>query len=57
MATRRRRRVRRVVRRRLLGGASGWCVKSGKRTLSCHRLKRVAKKAARRSGGRVVKRG
>jgi len=34
---------------------SKWCVKAGKRTVSCHRLKRAAKKAATRHGGRVVK--
>ena len=33
-----------------------YCVKSGKRTMSCHRLKRAAKKAAKKfSRGRVVK--
>lgn len=32
-----------------------YCVKVGVRKVSCHRKKRLAKKAAKRHGGRVVK--
>ncbi len=33
-----------------------YCVKKGKRTVSCHRKKSAANRAARAKGGRIVTR-
>jgi len=44
-----------MAKRRHHKKAGKYCVKVGKRTVSCHRLKRAANKSASRHGGRVVK--